>query len=121
MTPDGFRAAMFELGWIALAQRALALRPAEAHALRQLVRWAGRPVTLHQLADGYDRHGRSTGSENGIRKRVERARTALRDIGLDGVIRTVVGEKAYTVTAEDVRRIDRGLLFACGVELTEAP
>jgi DNA-binding response OmpR family regulator len=121
MTRDGLQRALLDLGWISLTQRALGIRPAEAYALRQLTRRPGTPVTLRSIADEYgDKGGFCTGSDDAIRKRVERVRTALSDVGCEGAIQTIVGAKAYVVEPRDARRIENAVLYACGIEISEA-
>lgn len=120
MSPEALNAALIDMGWLSVTHRALRGKPSSTYALRQLMRCAGRPVPFEALAREYElmMPGKDlSGSDNAIMKRVERARTALEDLGCPGVIRPVVGERAYLIEKRDVPRIEAALLFACGFEL----
>lgn len=119
MTPATQRT-LIDLGWVLLSQRALGLRVAEAHALRLLMRRPGRIVTFADLARDYEGHGPHRRTDSALRKRVERARAALADLGCADAIETVSGEKAYVVHEAGARRIEAALLFASGLGHAEA-
>jgi hypothetical protein len=132
MTRDKLQTVLIELGWASLIHRVLAGRPAETIALQQLMRCAGRPVTYADFAEAYDGHvtvARSghqrSGSVVAVKKRIDRLRAALSDLGLDGVIHRVATANswggAYMIEKRDVPRIEAAILFASGVEIEVEP
>lgn len=117
------QAELIELGWVALIRRVTGLRPAEAHALRHLVRNAGRTVSLARLADAYEQarlsgavvspNGRISGSDDAIRKRIERARAAVAELDCAGAIRTV-RDAGYMIEPHAASRIEAALVRFAG-------
>jgi hypothetical protein len=128
MTPQTLQNALIDLGWLALTQRALGGRPAESYTLWHLKRCAGRPVNIHALASEYQGTGGmmvaaskvrdAESSANAVRKRVERLRAGLADLGCEDAIQTVHGG-AYIIARDDVPRIEAAILFGCGYELEQ--
>jgi DNA-binding response OmpR family regulator len=123
MTREGLTKALIDLGWIALTERALGLRPAEAHALRQLTRRPGVVITFAAMADEYageprGRADRVTGTKNAIQLRVQRVAQALADVGCADAIEPV-WKTGYRVSQASAVRIEAALLAACGVAVAE--
>jgi hypothetical protein len=125
MTRDGLQRALIDLGWLALIQRALWSKPSSSYALYQLMRCAGRPVTVAQLREEYAgacrslgrAHSETSGTRDACCKRIERLRACLDDLGAADAVQTIVGAQAYQIDKRDLPRIERALLFACGIEL----
>ncbi len=116
---EEFQTEKMWLGWRAMAVAVFNLRPVEADALLRLARNAGRPVTFETFAgDLGNRNG--TGTREGVKKRIERVRAKLADIGCDDVIATVErgGGPAlgYRLAPSGLERINRAMWFVWGVE-----
>lgn len=129
MTPTQFDCKVRWLGWRALSQRILNLRPAEAHALVLMMQAPDRTVTLETLAtfdgDGMMNSRHFNGSRSGIHKRIERLRAKLSDVGCDGVVETVADHRfaptlGFRISAKGVGDIDATLRGICGVQISEA-
>lgn len=130
MTREGLTRALIDLGWISITQRVLDGRPAEAFALRQMMRCADRVVTHAEIAEAYRDAGpgeaygarprsHAADSVDAIRTRVQRLRRHLEDLGVEGAIKTAKGE-GYLIERRDIPRIERAIVFACGIDLEEA-
>lgn len=135
MNRASLQSALIDLGWLSLTHRVLGGRPAESYALRQLLRRPGAIVTVEAFAAEYEDHesgggsmrtsnGHRTGSRNAVVKRIERLRAALADLGIrDAIVtqRTSSNEPAlgYSVSRADAARIERALLYACGLEIID--
>lgn len=63
---------------------------------------------------------RMSGSDEGVKKRVERARSCLADLGVEGAIGTLYGGGGYIMERSDLRRVEAALLYACGIQLEPA-
>lgn len=112
---DAFSHRLTEAGWRGLFREVWDLRPAEAAALRQLMRRAGGVVSIRALAEGFEGHANCTGSADAIRKRIERVRAKLADVGLGQVIETLAGE-GYGIDVQHVLLIENAIAYACGFE-----
>lgn len=131
MTRDGLQRTLIDLGWLALIQRALGGKPSSSYALYQLLRAAGRPVSVRQLAEEYAAaaghigrgHVGTRATHSAVVCRIRRLRDSLADLGAADVIRTVtLGQcsgGAYRIAPLDVRRVEAAVLFACGFELDD--
>lgn len=132
MTRENLNRALIDLGWVSLIHRVLGGKPSATYALHHLMLRAGRPQTYDQLAEGYaefvDGNGAMTpgrrghvesNSKLGVQKRIERARAALADIGVDDAI-TTLPEVGYVMEKADRARVEAALLEACGFELEAA-
>lgn len=113
MTPAEFEAVRERAAFKAMAARAFHLRPAEAAALGLLFSRAGRACSYEQIASDWSAHGLCNGSDQGVRKRVERVRRKLEDIGLPAVIQTVA--RGYAVAPGHARQIEAAPRWASGV------
>lgn len=122
-------AELIELGWIALIRRLTGLRPSEAFALRHLLRNADRTISISRLGEAYDLALRSGAvvcgktcrpiTARGIRKRIERARAALVEMGCAGAIQTVM-DAGYLIAKPDVLRIEEAITVLAGYGESEA-
>jgi hypothetical protein len=130
MTRDGIQRALIDLGWLSVIQRVLGGKPSVAYALYQFLRAPGRPLLFADLALSYEVHlsgggsmrvsrGVITNTDDAIRKRVERLRACLADLGVKDAILTIVGEGGYVLERCAVPLIETALLAACGIELKE--
>jgi hypothetical protein len=129
MTPAQYEAELHWLGWRAMAQRLLNLRPAEAHALVLMMRHPGRVITFEELA-GFDGDGMMhsrcfNGSRGGIVNRIARLRAKLADVGCARTIETIqpYGDgpaDGYWIQRAAARVIDRTLRLAAGVEFNDS-
>lgn len=107
-------------GWRAMAAAAFNLRPAEAHALALLRRRAGMDVPIRAFAEfvGQTNSG-EPGSDAGVRKRIERVRARLNDVGCGDIIATVTDThraRAFRLERAGSSRLDHALRCACGLE-----
>lgn len=116
MSPHEFETLKAKKGWEYLAHRRWQLNPSEASILAHLVFSPGRIFTLEELGQTDNWHANATGSPGAVRKRVERLREKLADVGFIQSVETVTGI-GYAIPAWLARRIDGGLKYACGVEI----
>lgn len=112
MTPERFEAELRWAGWLALAQREFVLRPSEVDTLATLLRSRGRIVTVESLAlyEGKS----STGTREGVFKRVERLRRRLEDADCPGTVEKIPGPDGFTmlgfmITAQSAALIEAAL------------
>ena len=121
---DDFETEIRWAGWRALAAAAFNLRPNEAHALTLMRRRAGAAVTFAAFAGFIGQAAKShgeAGTTGAIRKRVERVRAKIEDIGCAGIIETVRDgpfspARGYRMSREGAGRIDEAVRCACGLE-----
>lgn len=126
ITPRRFEEEKSWLGWRALAMRAFGLRPAEAYALTMLMRAPGRMVSMAALqaydGDGLPSCKGGSGSREGVKRRVQRLRCKLADVGISDAITNIdngggtplVG---FTISQAKAADIEVALRYACGVRM----
>lgn len=123
MTLSDFRARQLREGWLRMAEQAFALTPCETYFLDLLTARPGQVAAFEELQAFDGRNSRSQSRES-AKKRIERLRDKLSDVGCEGVILLVTDHHGpatgYAMSAAGVRCVESALLFALGVEEARA-